>query len=527
MTAPPYDVIDADDCARLRARDPHNVVHLTSEPDERAAAERLGAGSTTASLVRDDDAGGLVPRAGLRRPGRRRAATRRDRRLAPRRAVHGPRRPAARAHARGGARGPASPAARDAHAARADLPPLRRAAAPLARPDERARHRRRGTRGSGDSRATRRPGVLPGRQLLIADGHHRYEAALAFAAEDGADRMLVVLVSTGDPGLEVFPTHRVFTGRPEIDPAGRAVRHARGRARGARPRAARTARRRLRAARRRRGSCAASRASSTSSSSTASGHDGISYTPDATRRVRRVESGEADCAFLLRPPRVARRVRPGPPRADDAAEGDVLLPEAALGAPLPSARPVTRATTTGSRSPAPASATSRTCSATCRHGPSASRSSGPAKAATTRPRSTRRPRMRSSSGSSALGARPDARLGGARRPDVRQRRRPARRRRPDRRLGEREARHPVLLPLARRRGGRHDGRRLLRLRLRLRRTRGVGRRARTRGASSTVSRSTGRGRRTTIEILSLEGTTTEAIAARRSRRSSGSRTASG
>ena len=38
------------------------------------------------------------------------------------------------------------------------------------------------------------------RQLLIADGHHRYEAAVAFAAEDGADRMMVVLVSVDDPG---------------------------------------------------------------------------------------------------------------------------------------------------------------------------------------------------------------------------------------------------------------------------------------------------------------------------------------
>ena len=58
------------------------------------------------------------------------------------------------------------------------------------------------------------------RQLLIADGHHRYETAVEFAAEDGADRMLVVLVSTDDPGLVIFPTHRVFAGRPDIDPAG-------------------------------------------------------------------------------------------------------------------------------------------------------------------------------------------------------------------------------------------------------------------------------------------------------------------
>jgi uncharacterized protein (DUF1015 family) len=41
-------------------------------------------------------------------------------------------------------------------------------------------------------------------QLLIADGHHRYETAL----EAGLD-IPVVLVSTSDPGLTIFPTHRV------------------------------------------------------------------------------------------------------------------------------------------------------------------------------------------------------------------------------------------------------------------------------------------------------------------------------
>jgi uncharacterized protein (DUF1015 family) len=49
-------------------------------------------------------------------------------------------------------------------------------------------------------------------QLLIADGHHRYETALAFHAEDGTEAsawMMVVLVSTGEQGLTIFPTHRL------------------------------------------------------------------------------------------------------------------------------------------------------------------------------------------------------------------------------------------------------------------------------------------------------------------------------
>jgi len=50
------------------------------------------------------------------------------------------------------------------------------------------------------------------RRLLIADGHHRYETALAYHEELGTPEsgyMMVVLVSSSDPGLMIFPTHRV------------------------------------------------------------------------------------------------------------------------------------------------------------------------------------------------------------------------------------------------------------------------------------------------------------------------------
>jgi uncharacterized protein (DUF1015 family) len=46
-------------------------------------------------------------------------------------------------------------------------------------------------------------------QLLIADGHHRYETALAFAEEGGSPQLMVVLVPTRQEGLTIFPTHRV------------------------------------------------------------------------------------------------------------------------------------------------------------------------------------------------------------------------------------------------------------------------------------------------------------------------------
>jgi uncharacterized protein (DUF1015 family) len=54
-------------------------------------------------------------------------------------------------------------------------------------------------------------------QLLIADGHHRYESAVALAVESEAPvRIMALVVSTADPGLRVFPTHRLFVKRPEL-----------------------------------------------------------------------------------------------------------------------------------------------------------------------------------------------------------------------------------------------------------------------------------------------------------------------
>jgi uncharacterized protein (DUF1015 family) len=164
------------------------------------------------------------------------------------------------------------------------------------------------------------------RQLLIADGHHRYETALAYAAEVGtaeSARMMVVLVSTEDPGLEIFATHRVFSGRPDLrsvaddgseeatdlaealerlesEPFDRsaAVAFAAGRARLLRGEAGELDVELVDAV----------------------GHDGISYTPDRQEAVARVDRGEADAAFLLRPSRIedvfarARRGEVLPPK---------------------------------------------------------------------------------------------------------------------------------------------------------------------------------------------------------------------
>jgi uncharacterized protein (DUF1015 family) len=53
-------------------------------------------------------------------------------------------------------------------------------------------------------------------ELLIADGHHRYETARVYAEEVGGEGghryVLMYLVALQDPGLTVFPTHRLLTG---------------------------------------------------------------------------------------------------------------------------------------------------------------------------------------------------------------------------------------------------------------------------------------------------------------------------
>ena len=64
--------------------------------------------------------------------------------------------------------------------------------------------------------------ALDGTELLIADGHHRYETARVFHEEGGAGHVLMCLVSLQDPGLTVFPTHRLITG--STSPGAEALR---------------------------------------------------------------------------------------------------------------------------------------------------------------------------------------------------------------------------------------------------------------------------------------------------------------
>jgi uncharacterized protein (DUF1015 family) len=61
--------------------------------------------------------------------------------------------------------------------------------------------------------------ALADAELLIADGHHRYETARTYAEEIGGDGphryTLACLVSLEDPGLTVFATHRMLSLGPD------------------------------------------------------------------------------------------------------------------------------------------------------------------------------------------------------------------------------------------------------------------------------------------------------------------------
>jgi uncharacterized protein (DUF1015 family) len=148
--------------------------------------------------------------------------------------------------------------------------------------------------------------ILGDAQVLIADGHHRYETAVDFGAgEPGGTRVMALFVSTDDPGLHVFPTHRVFTGRADLREEGEGEPAA----------SVEEALARLTeephdgsvAVAYRKGAAEIVRGSEGELDVELvdrHGLDGISYTPRTDEAVAAVDSGEADAAFLLREPRL-------------------------------------------------------------------------------------------------------------------------------------------------------------------------------------------------------------------------------
>jgi uncharacterized protein (DUF1015 family) len=322
VVAPPYDVISPAERQELLRRDPHNVVRLTLEDDAERAGELYRHWLATDVLVHEDLPAVWVWEQEF--TGRDGSLRRRLGIAASLQAVPYERRevaPHERTHPE-----PIQSRLRLLRAARAQLEPLfflYEGDPPLARPARSPDLEAEATRlwrveDDGVVEA-----FFDSRQVLIADGHHRYETSLAYAAETGAPsdaRVLAVLVSTGDPGLEILATHRIYSGRPDIAPAGdpcsdiedalaRLAREPYGRAaaifyRDGKPLLV-----------------SGNEGELDVDLVGREGLDGIAYTIDWADAVSRVDRGEAECAFLVRPTRIedvferARRGEVMPPKA--------------------------------------------------------------------------------------------------------------------------------------------------------------------------------------------------------------------
>lgn len=225
VVAPPYDVIPAEDLSFYEGRSPHNVVRLT-----RPGTDYEGAARTFEEWIRDGVLQQDPPSMYLHEvefEGRRRrdliAALRlqpyEDRVVLPHERTH---------------RGPKEDRLALMRAVHASLEPLwfvyesgstglatavGLAGAAAGTPaitftgPEGTKHRLWLTDPAFQAAAGIAFSKLP---VLIADGHHRYETALAYADEVGggpesASRFtLALFTDLDDPGLEVLPTHRVL-----------------------------------------------------------------------------------------------------------------------------------------------------------------------------------------------------------------------------------------------------------------------------------------------------------------------------
>ena len=231
LLAPPYDVVDAEQRAALLRADPHNVVALDLPDDPTGgdryayAASMLGGWTSERVLVRDEEpalwaheqtttgADGttltrtavwgmlrLVPYGEGVRPHERTQPGPKADRLALLRATR---------HDLSPVFGLVDADVRGLLADHASGPPAMVATGP-----EGSHHRL--WQVSDPAVHGEVATVLADAEVLVADGHHRYETARTYAQEVGGDgphrRLLVALVGLEDPGLVVRPTHRLLTG---------------------------------------------------------------------------------------------------------------------------------------------------------------------------------------------------------------------------------------------------------------------------------------------------------------------------
>ena len=225
LVAPPYDVIPDADVAQYMQRSPHNVIRLIRPGHDYDGAARTLEGWLRDGTLQADDPSMYVHEVDLG-DGRTRRDLMAALRLEPyeRRVVL----PHERTHS-----GPKEDRLALMRATRTSLEPLwfvydgagrelkrlldeavkRPPDVTFADPEGLAQRLWVIPRGAWTDEVT---AALAPVQLLIADGHHRYETALAFAEEaggppDAASRFtLALFTDIDDPGLEVLPTHRVM-----------------------------------------------------------------------------------------------------------------------------------------------------------------------------------------------------------------------------------------------------------------------------------------------------------------------------
>jgi uncharacterized protein (DUF1015 family) len=213
LVAPPYDVIRPQEREEYLARSPYNVVHLTLPDSEEQAARDLAGWRAEQILRRDDEPAAWALSQSYVGPdgvSRTRNGVVVALRLEPydRRIVL----PHERTHA-----DVKEGRLRLLRATRTQLEPifLLHDGDPVELPE-------RAPDLELDGERLWRIDSLPAisEQLLIADGHHRYETALAFHDEDGTEAsawMMIVLVSTREEGLTIFPTHRIARHVGDVD----------------------------------------------------------------------------------------------------------------------------------------------------------------------------------------------------------------------------------------------------------------------------------------------------------------------
>jgi uncharacterized protein (DUF1015 family) len=250
VVAPPYDVIDADQRAALLARSPYNVVAVDlpqSEPGDRDPYETAGKQfedwQAQGVLTRDNEPAVWAHTQEYTGPDGQ-ARTRRGFFCRVRLEEYGPGRirPHERTHP-----GPKEDRLRLTRATRADISPIfslysdpgNAAWSALEPTTEQPAwgevsdadgtvHRLWRVSDLGAIAAVQ--AATSGAELLIADGHHRYETMRTYAQEVGGEGehqyVLMCLVALEDPGLTIFPTHRMVKGlsRERQEALGRALR---------------------------------------------------------------------------------------------------------------------------------------------------------------------------------------------------------------------------------------------------------------------------------------------------------------